>query len=228
VILAVLTCTRVSGHDYATQTLERLDAQKWSGGKLLWTDGEQVTRDGWTCGATSPRMGPPNTYAFWDLLAGAEGQDVLFVEDDAIPSRGALEYIARMGCPPGLAYVSWFDPICRRSDRLPRIRYFDAGEIIPCQARAFPSATVARLLAFRWSPGWAPSGGSDANIATALAGQVAAVHQPSLFQHVGAASEVQPGIGLSGMRVSDSWMGEMFDVNEAFRNVSKSDLWRGY
>jgi hypothetical protein len=220
--LAVLTCKR-EGADYVTRTLDRLDAQNWKGRKLLWSDGPLVERPGWESGG-NPRQGPPNTFAFWDLLAVVDpGDDLLFVEDDVLPSAGALAYAARMGCPRGVAYVSWFDPICRRSNRLPRVRYFDAGEIIPCQARTFSAHTVAQLLAFRSDPRWLPGGGSDACVAAALGGQWAAVHQPSLFQHVGQESAVDPGSSLSGARIAESFLGDDFDF-KVFAGITSAEL----
>jgi hypothetical protein len=223
--LAILTCARE--RDYLTRTIRSLGDVSRFDRRLIWCDGDAPIPDaprGWEIGGGSRRQGPPNTFAFWDLLADVQG-DLLFLEDDVEASPGALTYAARMGCPDGVAFVSWFDPICRRSSRLPRARYFDAGEVVGCPARTFPSATVRDLVAFRGGPAWEPGTGSDVNVAAALGGRIAAVHVPSLFQHIGAESAVSPGAALDGDRTSESWLGPLYDVARGFASVQPSDLW---
>ena len=223
--LAVLTCARK--RDYLSRTLASLGDVGACDRRLVWCDGPVTIPDaahGWEVGGSPMRQGPPNTFAFWDLLAAVTG-DLLFIEDDVLASPGAVAYAVRMGCQDGLAYVSWFDPVCRRTFRLPRVRYFDAGEIIPCQARTIPARTISRLLEFRSHPDWAPGTGSDACVATTLTGQMAAVHVPSLFQHVGNISEVDADGALTGDRLSESWLGESYDVARGFKHIQPSDLW---
>jgi hypothetical protein len=225
--LAILTCARK--RDYLARTLESVGDIGRFGRLLIWCDGPVTLPRaalGWEVGGVGERQGPPNTFAFWDLLAAVDGDDLLFLEDDVIASPGAVTYAARMGCPAGMAYVSWFDPICRYGWRgLPAVRYINAGEVIGCPARTFPAETVRELLAFHGGPGWAPDCGSDVNIAAALKGRLAAVHVPSLFQHVGDVSEVSTGDALSGIRTSESWLGETYDVARGFAHVQPSDLW---
>lgn len=220
--LAVLTCPRAS--DYLPRTLAMLGDVSAFERRLLWSDGPRVEVDGWEIGGGG-RQGPPNTFAFWDLLAAVPaGSDLLFLEDDVEASPGALAYAARMGCPEGLAFVSWFDPICRRSVFLPRVVYVNASDVVGCCARTFPAAVVQELLRFRDSPLWSPGGGSDTCVATAMAGMLAAVHTPSLFQHVGAESAVSPDAGLAGARTSESWLGPVFNVAKSFASITPGEL----
>ncbi len=224
--LAILTCARK--REYLSRTLASIGDAIGFDRRLLWTDGDVVlppAARGWEVGGRSPRQGPPNTFAFWDLLAAVEG-DLLFLEDDVEASPGALAYAVRMGCPAGVAYVSWFDPICRRTTRgVPVVRYINAGEVIGCPARTFPAETIRELLAFRDSPGWIPGCGSDGNIAAALKGRLAAVHVPSLFQQIGEVSEVSDDEMLGSIRTSESWLGSSYDVARGFAHVQPSDLW---
>ena len=147
------------------------------------------------------------------------------MEDDIQASPGAVAYALRMGCPGWAAFVSWFDPIGKWTNQVPKILYLDAGTVIPCQARTFPAHILVRLADFRRSQDWSPGGGSDACVAAALRGEAAAIHIPSLVQHVGAASEVSPGFGLTGDRVAGSWLGPTYNVERGFKHITPRDLW---
>ncbi len=225
-ILVVLTSPRPNGADYLPAILSALELQRWGGERWIWSDGGTVAaRPGWRVFAR-PRRGPPNTFAFWELLAALPpGVPITIFEDDVQPSPGTLPYIERMGCRGQLAYVSWFDGICRRSEMLPRLRYIDASEVITAQARTYSPGTIATLLAAREAITWHPGVQYDACMAPFLSGQLAAVHVPSLVQHVGARSALG-NAPLDGMRRSESWLGETFDVDHAFHHVDPQTLFR--
>ena len=211
------------------RTIESLGSAPASvGRRLIWHDGPAGGDvSGWESHGTAARQGPPNTHAFWDLVeyVATSGDDLLFFEDDIQASPGSVAYAARMGCPGWAAFVSWFDPVGKWTNQVPKVLYLDAGTIIPCQARTLPAHTLARLAEFRHSHGWRPAVGSDACVAAALRGETAAIHIPSLVQHVGAVSEVSSDVGLSGDRVAGSWLGPTYNVERGFQHVTPRDLW---
>ena len=219
--LAIMTCP---GRDYLRGTLRALDGQPWAGRKLLWSDGPAGSVPvGWEL-AERHRQGPPNTWAFWDLMrfVGA-GDDLLLLQDDVTASPGALEYIARVGAPADCAFVSWFDPICKRNPHgLPFAVSVPASKILPAQARTYPRAAIARLIASA-DPSLA-GGGDDAAVAVTLVDLRAWVHVPSLFRHDGAMSTVGSSIASPLLR-AESWLGEDVNVARAFAHAQPSNLW---
>jgi hypothetical protein len=220
--LYVLTAPRAV--DYLSTTLAALSAQAWRGPRTVWSDGP-ISGDvppGWRV-VERPRRGPPNTHAFRELLedARAVGGDILVVEDDVAPSPGFLPYVERVGCPAALAFVSWFDPICRVPASAPAVVFVPAAHVLPAQARTWPASSVEALC--RASDAGA-AGGLDAWAAGALRGGVAAVHVPSLVQHVGMASAASSAI-LSPARQAESWMGRHVDVDHVFAAVTAETLW---
>jgi hypothetical protein len=215
--LYVMTCPRGGGVSYLGHTLRQANAQPWEGERVVWSDGEldrKLVPDGWRI-EERPRRGPPNTHAFWELLADAAGADALVLEDDLELSPGFLPYAARIGCPSPLAYVSWFDPLTqRRSINVQFGLLVDAQALLPAQARTWPARTIDLLL--KAGPGPNPSAGLDACAAAALGGLLAGVHVPSGVQHRGLLSSVNPGLGLTDDRISQSWLGNTVDVDRVF------------
>ncbi len=224
-ILLVLTCPRPRPR--LAFTLQQLDAQAWIGDRVVWSDGpidDSAIPDGWDA-VPRERIGPPNTRPYFDAVAACRGHDVLVIEDDVDVASGALRYIQRAGAPDGLAYVSWFDPLCRLPCSVPAVRFFPAREVVPCQARTIPSASIEAMIEYRVSSAFDEHLGADGAMAAAFAGQFAAVHVPSLFQHVGATSVACPGSELSGPRVSETYLPTL-DVSRAFAHVDPAALLR--
>jgi len=218
--LAIMTCP---GRDYLPGTLRSIEGQPWSGRRVLWSDGPCDLRpDGWEV-VVRERRGPPNTWAFWDLLRFVgDGEDLLLLQDDVTASPGALAYIERMGTPSGCAFVSWFDPICKRAIHVPFAASLPASQIIPAQARTYPPAAIARLIE-SIDPDLA-GGGDDAAVAFSLADLRAWVHVPSLFRHDGAVSTVGSSMANPMLR-ADSWLGPDVNVARAFGQVQTANLW---
>lgn len=217
--LYVITAPRPGGVSYLDRTLRLLDLQSWTGPKIVWSDGPvpalASVPAGWEV-SVRPRRGPPNTHAFWDLLGDAAGDDAVILEDDVEPCAGALPLIEAVGAPHiDLAYVSWFDPITKAGGPIPGTVLVPASRILPMQARTYGAGVIATLLAA--GPGPRPEGGADACVARALGtGRRAAVVSPSLFQHVGHVSAVGAAQGLTGDRVSASWLGPDVDARHLF------------
>ncbi len=224
-VLLVLTCPRPLPR--LAMTLQALDAQSWVGDRIVWSDGPidaSAIPGGWEV-VSRPRIGPPNTHPYFDAVSVCQGHDVLVIEDDVDVVPGALRYIQRAGVPEGLAYVSWFDPICRMPVSVPAVRFFPASEIVPCQARTIPSASIDIMIEYRASSSFDAELGADGAMASAFAGMLAAIHVPSLFQHVGSASVVRPGADLSGPRTSETYRPTL-DVSRAFAHVDPARLMR--
>lgn len=212
-----MTAPRPGGENYLSRTLSLLDRQPWTGRRTIWSDGPcapfaaDLVAD-WRV-VERPRRGPPNTHAFWDLLADAAGEPALVLEDDVDPSPGALPVIEAAGTPPpNLAFVSWFDPVTKGGPPIPGTVLVPASRILPAQARSYSVAAIAVLLAA--GPGSKPGAGSDACVARALAplGLPAAVVAPSLFQHVGHVSAVGGPPLRDHERLSASWLGPNVDA----------------
>ncbi len=222
----VITAPRPGGASYVSVVMSQVSAQ-WQGPKVLWSDGPvevTIPLSGWQL-RERPRVGPPNTLVLWDLLqdARARGGDAIVLEDDVDVAPGAIPYMARIGCPAHLAYISWFDPILRRAQETwPVGALIPAGRILPAQARTYPERTIARLC--EAGPGRNLRAGCDARVAEVPNGQLAGVHAPSLVQHVGAVSAAMPGAALTPERKSDTFLRLPVGVDMAFCYITSEYL----
>lgn len=159
-----------------------------------------------------------------------------FIEDDVSMCRNALSYMARVGIPQDLSFVSWFTydydyatpPMQRQTPHPSESRTAVLGVrpsryFILIQACTFPRRTVERLLRCpRITSEWPKREGHDEMVAWALGDALYATHFPILVQHTGGLNsavvldrgqaKLAPGDPWAEERKSPYYKGDAFDA----------------
>jgi hypothetical protein len=145
----------------------------------------------------------PSIEPFYEMLAAAGGDDVLFFEDDVVTARNFIAYAARWAAPH---VTSFF-----HCGRLQLGRPVSPVGFSFAQAVKLPRQVVAKMLL---APRRVHGGGHDDEIGHALdALNEQVIYHPSLVQHVGADSLCWgPRRALRG-RVAADFVGEAFDCS---------------
>ena len=196
------------------------------GRKAIVVDGDfQISRNGWeVVHYRGPKVGRQNKWVFWECLrvAAAADEDLVYVEDDASASKSAFAYIERFHeVPSDCAFASYYSPT-GELHALPGHLRQQCSVFAYAVCLKVPLRTVKQLLDLTPEMEASRFGGCD-DVLRALLGprkHLAALHYPSLVQHVGDQSTVSDGATLGGDRSSRNWRGRGFDaLSLANRNL---------
>jgi hypothetical protein len=240
--LLILTCPRKSMADpwaYLRATVAQVEAEETSLNCGLVVDGSfaggPTLPDGWTVhefDRTAP--GPyrteiaGNKWPFWHLLSlGAQlGGDLIALEDDLLFCYQAVRRMMSLIIPRDVSWVQFFSPAVLPSPQShPGLWRPPIGSSMFLQAARFTAPALAKLVAWRDDPRWVSYDASDTALAVAsqCLGLRYGAHAPDLVQHVGGVSNMAPGEGLEGWRMSSCWGGQDFDAMSLHR---RDDLYR--
>ena len=225
--LTVLTTPRRP--QYLQRTLVELDcagaAELAAAGRLLrWIavdgDPEQISAPpGWVKVQVGDGLDGTRRAMLHTIQHAADGQApyLLYFEDDVIASRNAVAAFAALAVPDECGFVTAFE-----------VQHFHGADVAPMltthrtaalkrtqggfwgnQALKLPAGALQHLQLAKVAPGDPPNS-SDVWLGEQLAGpggyrEVFGVINPSLFQHVGAASAVDASWTLAPWRVAANW-----------------------
>ena len=229
-LVCILTCTRELDDPWAylQATIASLGELPYGTHALICCDGEYEGPrfTGWEI-VSMPRMpGAGNTAPTWrtwraalERTAGVTpAPRVMFLEDDVLASRHALDRAFMLGVPADVALVKYFDA-WRFNPASPRGLWRPPpASLLWNQALLFERGALEQIVA------WAPGGdapfhrAADNALADALEqlGMRYAVHVPCLFQHQGVASALTPGVELDN-RKTTTWLGINFESMLLFK-----------
>lgn len=219
-VLAVMSC---AGREALLQrTLASLKADDWIGPKMIMMDGRAfIVRpvDWWLFHPSArldSRVGQARTF-FETLKVASQFPNFSYLtlfEDDVVVAENALNYIATMKYPNGVAMVSWFHQLATGDE--PRTTWvIDSAKNHSCnQSITLPAATVRALLDSSQLKSWSNLHGADVLIGQVMPDARVAYHFPNIVDHIGGDHSL---VGNTGARRSPTFVGETFDALDLTR-----------
>jgi hypothetical protein len=153
--------------------------------------------------------GSGNRDPMWRVFHTAEdvAGDALICEDDIEIAPGALQYMLDFEIPGNVGFVSFFGAKSYINAKTPNgLRRIPRGTSRFLQCNKYDHEALSKLVAYRHNPEYKLTPGSaDQTIARACKAVNidAAIHVPSLVDHVGAVSKNTPAAKLAWWRKAD-------------------------
>lgn len=227
-ILAVSTCPRPEGASYVKATLESVDAAgaDLCDEKLVISDGlfdrnnlpESTKHRPWTV----VEFGGPSgsSRAMWHVFEAVtrRGADqIIFVEDDVVMAKNAVQRILQVGVPDDLFLVTYFDPDRLRPRTPPGVYKFPTRVYMCNQCFCMPRRVMEYLL----KRGIGDTESSDTSIVI-QGGRSPwpwyGTHAPCLVEHVGDVSQATKHATLRKGRVATNFYPDVDAMDLPFFN----------